>query len=209
MRFYKRWIILSLLCLFIGCTSQASIDRIETLNQYETKLPLTAFITVPAEIGERVIKTRPISDGDCITFEAKVDAGKGFVTAVTSAFTAVFEHVTIAKQAPPESELMDKGYDVVVHTELLNEDAAVTVTDGIIFSNISTQYKVALKFAFYNMQGNAVFSFTAHGNGFKNKREGICPDIGPVLRSSVMQALEMIADEISQATYGSAQIHEL
>ncbi len=209
MKPYKRLIILSLTLCVVGCTSQASIDRIATVNHYETKLPLTAFVTVPAEIGERVIKTRPISDGDCITFEAKVNAGKGFVTAVTSAFTAVFEHVTIAKQAPPESELVDKGYDIVVHAELLSEDAAVTVTDGIIFSNISTQYKVALKFSFYNMQGNVVFSFTAHGNGFKNKREGICPDIGPVLRSSVMQALEMVADEISQATYGSAQIHNI
>jgi hypothetical protein len=205
-----KWVIIFFLpFIYSGCTSQASIDRIETLNHYEKRFPLTAFITVPPEIGERVIKTRPISDGDCITFEAKVDAGKGFVTAVTSAFTAVFEHVTVAKQAPPESELVDKGYDLRIHVELLNEDAAVTVTDGIIFSNISTQYKVALRFAFYDMQGNAVFSFTAHGNGFKNKREGICPDIGPVLRKSVMQALEMVADEISQATYGSAQIREI
>ena len=209
MRFYSGLIILSLFWIVAGCTSQASIDRIETLNHYETKLSLTAFIAVPAEIGERVIKTRPISDGDCITFEAKVDAGKGFISAVTSAFTAVFEHVTIAKQAPPESELIDKGYDLVVYAELLNEDASVTVTDGIIFSNISTQYKVALRFSFYNMQGNAVFSFTAHGNGFKNKREGICPDIAPVLRSSVMQALEMVADQVSQATCGSAQIHNI
>jgi hypothetical protein len=189
-----------------GCSSTASLSKIQTSNTYANKLPLKAAVYIPSELSNREIVTSPTTM-TCSAWKAKINSGNGYYTALESGLSAALQAVDVVKTAPSPELAKTGGYDLLINVNLSNENSAVTVNEGFLTNTINSQFQVSLSLSFADKDGHSLYSYTANGSGFNNVSGG-CSDIAESAKRSMETALKQVADYIAQSTYGSAQLSE-
>lgn len=183
----------------LGCSSTAMLNRIQTSTTYPNKLPLKAAVYLTQEIYERKVTTSP-STMTCSAWKAEVDVGEGYLTAILNGLSAALAKVDLVKTMPTPEFARNNGYDIVVNVNLINENLGITVNEGFWSNTVNTQFQVSFNLSFIDNQGNALYSYTANGNGFNNTT-GSCSELAASSKISMETALHQIADNIATATY--------
>lgn len=189
-----------------GCSSSATLSKIQTSNTYTNRLPLKAAVHVPPDLSNREIEISP-STWTCSAWKAKINSGNGYRTAIESGLSAALQTVDALNTAPSPEIARDHGYDLLVTVNLSNENSAVTVSEGFFSSTINSQFQVSFSLSFADRDGQSLFSYTANGSGFNNV-SGDCSDMAESAKRSMETALRQVADYISQSTFGSVQLSE-
>ena len=82
--------------IIAGCSATASLNKIQTSNNYTNKLPLKAAVYIPSELSNREVITSP-STATCSMWKAKVNSGNGYYTAIESGLSAAIQVVDVGE----------------------------------------------------------------------------------------------------------------
>jgi hypothetical protein len=197
--------------LFVGCTSVATINKIQTSNIYANKLKLKALVYLQDDLTNRVVPVRS-STNICAAYNGEINAGSGYRSALESGLMASFYEVEFVQHPISPELLKQRNADVAIVVTMQNENLALTCTEvmGFFASGIrqNAQFQVAFGMTFSDINGNIIYSFTANGSSFDTK-DVSCTEIAATMATTMEKGLKQVADNISQLVYGNSELKEL
>ena len=143
--------------IIAGCSATASLNKIQTSNNYTNKLPLKAAVYIPSELSNREVITSP-STATCSVWKAKVNSGNGYYTAIESGLSAAIQVVNVVNTAPSPELAKTGGYDLLVTVNLANENSSVAVNPSVFSSTINSQFQVSFSLIFSDRNGQSLYS---------------------------------------------------
>jgi hypothetical protein len=209
--------IISISLLLIGIslqscsfTSKAFLGQVQTSNTYPTKVKLKTLVYIPQDLENRNITFSPNST-TCSAWSGEVNVGQGYRTTVVSALSSALQQVDVVNTIPNLETAKNQGYDVVVSVKLSNESAShqTQIKQGFWSTTAlhNAQFQISFGLTFNDRDGKILFTYTANGSGFGNL-EGDCDRMANVVSTSIETALKQVADNISQSTYGNADLRD-
>lgn len=192
--------------LSTGCTSNATLDAVQTSSTYANKVKLNTLVYIPEDIRNRNLSCSP-STYICSAWKAEIVTGPGYESAIMSGLSAALASVRLVNTAPTPEMAEQLKADLLVTVVLSNENVNVTASEGSWTGSINTQFQASVTLNFMDRMGQSLYSYTANGSGFGN-RSASCDEIAPALKASMETAMKQIADYIAQSTFGASMIRD-
>lgn len=192
--------------ILTGCTSSAKLNQVQTSNNYPNKLKLKALVHMPADLSGKQLVVTP-STSECAGFKAEIDAGYGYLSSIENGLRAAIETVEMVQTVPSPEEATRRGADLIITVNLQNESAGLSMASSMFSATLNSQFQISFNLQYMDAGAQSLYSYTANGTGFYNL-SGVCADMAKSMQISMEIALKQVADNVSQSTYGAAQIRE-